>query len=207
MPYTAWNETTPAGASAVSAGDDAIRSLKVQIRERMNDILAAGGQWDVDDPILLSTTAIGVRTGVEIFFSHHLMVSQDSTDNFLWGEGYWTSDISNGKMSFMPISLPVGSVIQSVNVLINRGGTTSIDIGLFYNTHSVTPATTQSTGAALTAWAGTGLTDLVVGTAMAHTVAADRYYYMKFTKNGGTFPFLLYGVKITVDLASLAAYV
>jgi hypothetical protein len=50
MAYTTtWDETTPAGTEARSLGDDRIKELKKQIRERMEDKIVT--DWD-SDPVL-----------------------------------------------------------------------------------------------------------------------------------------------------------
>lgn len=56
MAYTvAWDETAPAGTAVVSQGDDRIRELKVQMRERLEEFLIA----DMDsDPVVVKTTTL-----------------------------------------------------------------------------------------------------------------------------------------------------
>ncbi len=53
-----WDETTPAGTEARSLGDDRIRELKKQIRERMEDKIVT--DWD-SDPVLQKIIPAGTK--------------------------------------------------------------------------------------------------------------------------------------------------
>ncbi len=56
MAYTnSWDETAPAGTDAISSGDDEIRQFKLDIRERLNSLLASTSQFsDNLDPLVLA---------------------------------------------------------------------------------------------------------------------------------------------------------
>lgn len=71
MPYTPWDETQPLGSADSDNIDEFFRALKVQIRERMNDILAEDGQWD-DDPIRLKSDET-TTTNRTVMYPPHLI--------------------------------------------------------------------------------------------------------------------------------------
>ena len=65
MAYNPWVETAPTDASDADQLGAVIRQLKADIRERMNSLLAAGGKWDTDDPIVLDPALGGAITGLK----------------------------------------------------------------------------------------------------------------------------------------------
>ncbi len=60
MAYTnSWDETAPAGTDAISSGDNEIRQFKLDIRERLNTLLAGGSALaNNTDPMALNETTV-----------------------------------------------------------------------------------------------------------------------------------------------------
>ena len=56
---TTWDETTPAGSEARSLGDDRIRELKVQLRERLIEWLGVASMEATDKAVFPSGTKLG----------------------------------------------------------------------------------------------------------------------------------------------------
>src|SRR2546421_10389685 len=60
MAYTnAWSEITPAGTDAANTADDAIRRLRLDLRERMADLVVS---WNAD-PIVAQAKILGNVVG------------------------------------------------------------------------------------------------------------------------------------------------
>ena len=81
MAYITWNETTPPGSEARSLGDDRIRELKIQIRERLEEVLIN----DMDaDPVVLKSGFISLVSGTKMVFFQAAAPAdwtQDTTHN------------------------------------------------------------------------------------------------------------------------------
>ena len=133
-----WDETDPAATGQLSSGDDAIRQLKLDIRERMNDILDTGGKW-TDDPIALDLSATGIRTGVVLYYGP-TMFRTISNEDFNITDLYYESDDESNKYIYLDLNIPVGAKIQSVNAMVSRTGSNTITLYLYRRAYDTTPA-------------------------------------------------------------------
>ncbi len=210
MPYTrVWNITSPPGSAQASTADDEIRNLREDIEERMDDITAAGGLWSADDPILLDNTNVGAQTAVGLFFSHELIQHGNDEDDTLWTDPYFESDNTANRAAYLPLSpmLPVNCTLQTVSVLIATDASAVVDTNVYWRTYAAPSPTNNNAVADIQNHTNTAITDLLIGGPLAHAVATDRMYYIKWNNTIGSTRFRIYGVKITIDVADLTAYI
>ena len=123
-----WDETKPAGGDAIAKGDDEIRSLKVQIRERMrkttvfktgneasksfngvassgeSDTLThSGASWDIDewiDGFVVITAGTGQYQVRDVI---------SNTVDTLQVDGAWTSPVPDSSSVYTVVQLDAGS--------------------------------------------------------------------------------------------------
>ena len=71
MAYTrTWDEAAPTDSDAASTIDDLFRNLKIDIRERMNDILSNDWATDGDDPKTLDARAFAGTPQVAVVYTN-----------------------------------------------------------------------------------------------------------------------------------------
>lgn len=111
MAYTnPWLETAPTDASDADQLGAVIRVLKLDIRERMNSILATDGKWDVDDPIVVDAAGIGAATGLK----HYIPFSEFMGDYSSAGE---FDGLRGFTITKVPLRLSAGCVITQLEAL------------------------------------------------------------------------------------------
>ncbi len=192
MAYTnTWDETAPLGTAAANTIDDIIRQLKVDIRERMNSILDATGQWD-DDPIVLNRP---LRTGVEMILAPYSIVGERDDSDDQMEDQYYESDNSATNNARMTIPVEVGMKITKVEVLIDKNGETDVDLSVIKTTFAGSPSST-TVGTVNHSAAGIAIVTVVTGA--TETVDGDSYYWLKFVGNDAG-RYRIYGARITYD--------
>ncbi len=111
MAYITWDETTPAGSEARSLGDDRIRELKVQIRERLEEVLIN----DMDaDPVVLQSGFISFIAGTKLIFPQAAAPTG------------WTQDTTHNDKALRVVSAAGGG----------SGGSSSFSTGAPAHTHT-----------------------------------------------------------------------
>ena len=198
-----WDESAPLGSAQAASIDELFRYLKIDIRERLNDILDASGQFD-DDPIVLDTSGVGPRTGVYVYIPNvHIRTASDQDDVYV-GTMFFQSD-NEDKDTYLAASpmLPVGCIIQDISIMVDRYGASTFAAVFGYSDFSVTPNFTTLQSASTTT---TGVQLWTPWTGMAHEVEADRMYLFEFNNPAGG-RYRVYGVRIKIDLPGLSAYV
>jgi hypothetical protein len=201
MPYSnAWTNNHPLGSAAPSGIDDAARRLRLDIQERMDSIV---DDWTAD-PVVLTVSGIGGQTGVEVFFSHNLIEVEDDTNSWTRTDLYLETDNNTGDRYYMPLMLPVNAELQQIDILIDKHNSPQVDITLQYVEFDVTPA--ALTVGSTQNYTTVGIQKYTFASSMAHTIVTDRMYQLKFELVGAGAA-RIYGVKCTIDLAGLTAYV
>lgn len=197
MAYTnVWNEAAPAGSANANTIDDIIRAHKLDIRERMNDVVV---DWTAD-PVVIDVTGIGVRTGVDLYFSHEILHGEQDDDDISWIEAYFQSD-DEERFVRGSVRLPLGAVVKEVSAIIDINAAASVELRLQRRSHSTTPGVVP---VANISTSSTGVFDLAA-LGLNHTVVPGAYY-IQFTNPGGG-RFRVYGIRIRIDVAGLSAYI
>ncbi len=169
MPYTnsGWPTNIPAGTDALNTADDQLRRMRLDLLERLNDIIS-----DITVDPVISNTGI-VRT-----YHWSAGVPADETFALLYNRGSGavvtleSKDTSN-LLWYMPISLSVGVTLQSVIFRVYQdSGLASITCAVHHVND--TPGRTQLgtvSSSGTPSWH-----DLTVGS-LAHTVLAGNSYF------------------------------
>lgn len=201
MAYTRnWDNTSPAGGSQLSAGDDAIRAMKVDLDERLSSVFE-----DIDvDPLALKSTAvgsIGAATGKQIILGPHEFAPAQDDDNIAWGADYVTFDNGPNVVMRAPVILPIGVTITLIELLADKSTATQISAVLRGKGFTGTPAAAADKHSAIVRTAaGVGIDS---SGALTIAVVADEMLFMEVTGAiGGNAR--LYGVRITYDASSAA---
>jgi len=196
MAYTrTWDSTTPTATSQLSAGDDAIRALKVDIEERLSALLE---DIDADPPSLQSDIVgtIGSKTGKQIIIGPHAFVPVADDDNTSWEAAYVAIDDGPNFTIRASVVLPIGVTVTKIEMLGDKNtadGITCVLKGAGFSAAPSAPAN-KHTALSRTA-AGVGIE--ATGT-LAIAVVADELLFLEVAGdvNGNA---RLYGVRITYD--------
>ncbi len=202
MPYTnAWSSTIPLGSADPGTIDDVVRQLRLDIEERMNDVVA---DWTVD-PVVLDVSTVGTQTGVVIMYHHTILQPrQDDDDVGYEGAGlgeYFLSDNETGKTAFGALNFPVGSTLTNFEATIDVGGGGDLDMRIAYITSGTGARTLVSTISQATS----GIRTMDTGT-ISHPVLTNRAYYVHFD-NTTSVRYRIYAMKATIDVTGLVGYI
>jgi hypothetical protein len=193
MAYTnPWNEAAPLGGAAAATLDDIVRQLKVDLRERLDDVLATGGKF-TDDPILLS---IPNRTGQILIVHPATAVGESGSDAVAYGDGKTAVSASAQPSHILVVPLPLIDYwkVTKVEVLLSRGSnanvTAEFDRASFdtSNTKTIIGTTTDTSS---------GLSVVVVFSG-AETIASGFTYWVNLETSGAN-SMIFGGARITYD--------
>ncbi len=202
MAYTnaPWSNIIPAGSASANTIDDAIRQLRLDTQERMDDLV---DDWITGDPVIVNANVIKkihwsdgspAQSSVLWAFSAGLTGSLNpsaTTATLLWA---------------MPLNLPVGAVLNAVTARCAL--TVAADppaFQLFVYHVDDTPTRTLLGNTDIDGTGSTGWQDCAV-TALAHTVLVTSAYFcvceMKSDgANGNSVKFSHLDIDITRDFA------
>lgn len=199
MAYTrTWDSTTPTATSQLSAGDDAIRALKVDVEERLSSLVD-----DIDDdPLALKSTAvgsIGAKTGKQIIIGPHAFTPVADDDNTSWQAAYVQIDDGPNVTLRAPVILPIGAVITKVELLADKNTANQVTGVLRGAGFSATPSAPADKHTALTRTAaGAGIE--TSGTLSIDVVADELLFVEVAGDTAGNAR--VYGVRITYDVSN-----
>ena len=211
MAYTdTWDaafNAAPAGGAQVSGGDDQIRQDKLAVYQRLltlvNDINA--------DPLTLKTAAmgtIGAITGRKLGFGPHLFESRNDEDDTDHQDAYIGMNTS-GLTIVGSLKLPHNATIKKIEASMDRGAAATCSLELYKI--NLTSGAKTSLDTAVRGVAGVGISAGAIANppGINDVVDVGTYAYSaRFFADGWivTSP-KLYGVIVTVDIASIADYV
>jgi len=184
-----WDETAPAGTAPANTIDDIIRGLKGEIRERMDDIVV---DW-TDDPVEVKPQSI-LRTGLILILGPYGMQTEDDEDNAQWPQGKFNNAGSTPKNSRMNIPVQSGWKITKIELMVDRGSSSSLDLGIFKGEFLVSNSY-QSIGTLNVTAAGNQIVTLFTGT---ETVSGNQFYWIEI-KGQASSSWFFYGAKIYYD--------
>lgn len=188
MAYTrVWSEAIPAGTDAASSIDDSVRALRLDIRERMTDLV---NSWSAD-PVVAQDKITGKAASKQLIIAPYAFdtggaYSVPPDDKKLW------IGTANARCS---VEIPAGCTITAVDVLIdNNPGNVTINFKrvTYDAAETVTTLATvvsASTGVVIRALAGAGL---------PHLVLTNNRYLIECIPVGGT-SMGIHGARITYD--------
>ena len=210
MPYTdTWDaafEATPAGGAAPSTLDDKIRQLKLAVRERMNSILATGGKWDADDPIVVDGSTLGGVTGRTITISAGGLQPSTETDDVsrdvtgIYGD--FSTNAANIR-SVMPLILPTGITVTKWEVLVELiSGSGTMSFRVDYRQFGGAGANNIY---ALSS-AAVGTETIIASPTLSHVVLPD-YYYFIYNEPAVGQTYTIRAYRFTVDVPGITSVV
>ena len=207
MAYTnPWSDVIPAGTAQASTIDDQIRRLRLDVRERMDTVLAVGKKW-TDDPIAIDTTSLGAVTGRKIFIPglacQH--VNDENDTNWNRDNGYFLmNEALTGTISVCPVQLPVGVTVTRVRALIaNNIGTLTVDFKSRPFDIIDSPVQVASGSSNIT---GMNKAFIDVG-GLSHVVVDGTYWFVNTPTNGLGCIYAIYGYEITVNIPDIGKVV
>ncbi len=164
----AWSIIIPAGSDPLNTADNHIRQLRLDVGQRMDDIV---DDWTAD-PIISNTSIIKTyHWSIGVFLDSN---TADNVDNSGDGKGSLLSTSSADVFWQMPlIDIPVGGTLQSVLFRSYRDdAASSIDCSLFRLDQTPSRTTLGTVSSSSTA----GWHDLTIGS-LAHTILVSNAYY------------------------------
>ncbi len=134
MPHTnPWSDTIPTDPSQANALGADIRQARLDIEERMNDILKAGGQM-TDDPCVVDDAKIGPTVGLKHYipFTSFVHGTTTAVETIYYDSGIDVARLPGAVSQhyLATVRLPVGAVITQVEALaqISNGNTATIQL-------------------------------------------------------------------------------
>jgi hypothetical protein len=196
MPYTnaTFDPAVPAGSSQLSAGDDSVRTLKLDIKERLETLVV---DFD-DDPLEILPGVIAGLTPPHVGrkkiipFSSFIYGRSDEVN--IYNSNVAQSD-DTGRSFFASVDLPHGSIIKEVEVIWNRAVNVSLQLEVFSVTFDA--AVTRSSIVIVTE-TGAGI-QLSSSGPLSYAITEDETIAIEVTPPSAGEIFLIYAVRITYD--------
>lgn len=210
-----WSESTPDGSvDDISTIDNAVRRLRLEIREIINQIIGVAEATDLAEPIVAATNANAtLRTELTAAQADiTTLETQNAAKTIIQvieiGSGFWTSTGSLGATvdglevpslavieGYIPLTIPVGAVLTDARIHFSEAGAgttfSAVCCRRLFN------GATASVGVAVTAVD----TDMINAD---HTIEEGYGYFVYINLTAGSGTVTLQGLKITYNSASPA---
>lgn len=186
-----WSDTRPLGSAQAHTADDEIRDLRLDIHERMDELVE---DWTAD-PVVAKQSAYGTKEGKTLIVHGSAFVIEPSEVNSFNYADSGTSSVSNVAQPMRAwVPLPNGVTITKIEWLVTNGDTAAISL-VFGSLEFVQALTVEVLSSLSTTESGVGIVDSgEIGLA----VGADKCYFLKADKSGGA-AFGINAVRITYD--------
>lgn len=195
----AWNVTDPPGNEQAKNIDNHIRKLRVDIAERMGDIVV---DWTAD-PVKLDSSKIGEVVGKirVISFADFKTTTIGKEAVYTAGRLYAFTDTDG---LYADVDIPVGCTITKIEVLADVGDASDITWTLYNRSFAAGGArpasiTAQNSLASLTT-AGSGVKNMASGVLALGITDAFLYYLVVEAGGAAGNSFDLYGARITYTM-------
>src|SRR6476620_10194348 len=127
MPHTnPWDTTSPPGTELAKNIDDHLRRLRLDITERLADIV----DDPYADPLVLKNQFTGQKTGKQMVIPFSDFTCSTTGKEIIYGHGV-LNGFSDCLVILAPIKLPPGVTITKVEMLMDVGDCTSINWWLY----------------------------------------------------------------------------
>jgi hypothetical protein len=172
MSYTnTWSTTRPLGSAQAATADDEIRTLRLDITERMNSIVT---DWAAD-PVVMRPDALSRLVTRSICLHGSAFVSTEDDDDVTWFDQYVQSDNSGDRIMKAAIPVPSGVTIIGATFLWSKQTLNGVVGQLIKESFDTTHATTVVGSVTNTA---NGVQESSIGT-VSELVATDGMYFFK----------------------------
>lgn len=169
MAYTrSWNDATPAGTRAANQIDDAIREFKVDVHERMDDVV---DDWTAD-PVVPKDSITGKVDGKYLLFPYTIVQPQDDQNDVVYNDGFFQNDAT--KSAHGSLIVPIGITIVEFSAAVDRNGSGTVTVEFYRELFSTGASTLITT--VTRAVAGYGIAASGV---LAEVTDSDRMYRFK----------------------------
>jgi|SRR5678810_249808 len=187
-----WSNSIPAGTEAAKNIDDQIRQLRLDIFERMNDLVV---DW-TDDPVVFSPGGSGSTLIIPATaFQGDPLFPPASGTQISW---LYQTVQAQGTPIYAPLTpyVSVGSEIVKLEWLVDRETVPTITGSLYHTDFSITPGFgTQDHTISTSA----GTLQIMDSGAISITIDADKYYTLELHPGtSGTALAKLYAVRVTI---------
>ncbi len=198
MTYTnAWTNTVPLGSELAANIDDFMRRDRLDIFERMNDLVV---DWTAD-PVVLKPSVIANITGTKILIPHCAFLSDlhakenDLDDLAVYGF------VGSPKL-YAPVIVPNGVLITQLEYNIDLDAASSVSAKFFFNDFTNPPVNTSTSVLTLTTSTGTlqTLDSGVLAGGSRITTDTDKMYFIEISATGTAgHSYKVFGARITYE--------
>jgi hypothetical protein len=186
-----WVTTVPSGSEQASTADDHFRRLRLEIEERMNDIVE---DWSAD-PVVLSPTGGLVGKVVNIHSSAFVCEPSEEATVEYGDTGVTVSNLVGPIRA--GLVLPLGVTVRRMRWLITNGDTAAIAMKLGSVDFAV-GAASGTIASMTTTDSGSQIVDSFTVAPFSYTVDSGVILYLSADKGGGA-EFIIHGVSLTYD--------
>jgi len=181
------DDTIPQGSAQISGGDDALRALAKDLKERLTSTFVNPNA----DPLVLKSTSLPASAGGKLIIPGTGLQPHLDDDNIEYHEDYWVSDTNPNFYATVGFWLPAGNRITLIEVLGDKNTAVSFDTKLWaINFGSGIPTLITTV---VRAAAGIGIS---ASGALAETTADDKFFNIQVVQ-GGVGSFRVYAFRIT----------
>lgn len=199
MPYTdAWNTTRPAGGVAAKNIDDEIRLLRLQLDQRLEDVLVEDMSAD---PLVLKSAIKGLKVGLQkIIPMCQFINDMHSRENDISSDGYIVGFNDGGNPIIAPIDIPIGCVVTKIEYMVDKNTCTTVNC--IFRRKAFVAASGANVAIDATIVNAAGIVVLPTPD-LNVTLLPDQYYYLSLSGTGGAGTnFKIYAARITFNRPS-----
>jgi hypothetical protein len=171
-----WSTIVPAGSEQASTADDHIRRLRLEIEERMNDIVE---DWSAD-PVALKPFSVGGAAGGKLIVHSSAFIVEPSEDQMAeYGDD--NLQVASGTNPMRAaLQLVPGLVINKMRAIVTHNGGGSDVIVSLKSLQFSTALATSTICQLQTATDGVQMLDSATLAPFTHTVTADECLFLVF---------------------------
>lgn len=186
-----WSDIRPLGSAQANTADDEMRTIRLDVHERMDDIVE---DWTAD-PVAIKQDIIGTKAGKTLVVHGSAFVVEPAEANSFNYSDSGTSSIASGAQPIRAwVPLPGGVTITKIEWLYTNGDTAAISLS-FCSLDFLAALTTETLNSLAATSSGVNIADTgEIGLA----IDANKTYFLKADKSGGA-AFGINAVKITYD--------
>lgn len=190
MAYTRnLDDTIPLGSAQVSAGDDALRALAKDLKERLTSTFTDPNA----DPMVIKATSVPAAGGGILIIPGTGLQPHFDEDDIEYHEDFWRSDNNPNFYATVGFWLPTGFKITLLEVLGDKTVHASFDTKLW----SVNFGTGIATNVVVVNRAVAGIGISASG-ALAEDTGSNKFFNIQVNSaGGGAVGFRVYGFRIT----------
>jgi len=186
-----WSELVPLGSEQAATADDHFRRLRLEVRERMSDIVT---DWTAD-PVVLNPSLIAPVNDKKLMIHGSAFVLEAASAHNYSDTGLVVPSGSGPARA--AVILPAGVLLKRVMWLINNADTAALAVRLASMSFTFGAAVTDHSSMN-TVLSGTQILDSEALGPISMTISHDRCFFLSADKSGGA-EFTIHGVELRYD--------